>query len=392
MTVLFCDIVGSTKLTERLEADDWLEALRGYRSRCCEAIGRHGGFVARFIGDGIFAYFGHPVAHESDAERAVRAALRDRGADGHHPAAGRLAPPGAPRPRHGDGGGRGSLDRGRARWEYGRGRHAEPRLAAAGRRAARRGRRLGDDLPPDRGVLPLRAARPAHARGNRRAGHGVARAGRAPSSSAGSARAPARSCRHRWSPGTPSLLACATRGTEPGGATVNSRSWSARPGIGKSRLVEAFAATVRGEDALQIAFSASPYGAGTPLGPLLQRLHRITGRGRLRFSASRVRRRLARAPAPASPRSASAPRRCSPGWYGGLVRVGGRSRVAGPAQVGNLRHAAAAIRHAGRRGAAAADHGRRPALARPLVPRTPGAARRAQARTPRADRRHDASG
>ncbi len=75
MTVLFCDIIGSSELTARLEAEDMVEALRQYRDVVCAAIARYQGFVARFVGDGILAYFGYPVAHENDAERAVRAAL-----------------------------------------------------------------------------------------------------------------------------------------------------------------------------------------------------------------------------------------------------------------------------------------------------------------------------
>ncbi len=75
MTVLFCDIVGSSEMTARLEAEDMVEALSRYRDVVCAAIARYQGFVARFVGDGILAYFGYPVAHENDAERAVRAAL-----------------------------------------------------------------------------------------------------------------------------------------------------------------------------------------------------------------------------------------------------------------------------------------------------------------------------
>ncbi len=75
MTVLFCDIIGSSEMTARLDAEDMVEALRQYRDVVCAAIARYQGFVARFVGDGILAYFGYPMAHENDAERAVRAAL-----------------------------------------------------------------------------------------------------------------------------------------------------------------------------------------------------------------------------------------------------------------------------------------------------------------------------
>jgi len=75
ITVMFCDLVGSVELGERLEAEDLLTVLRRYHDICRDAVGRYGGLVARFVGDGVMSYFGHPVAHENDAERAVRAAL-----------------------------------------------------------------------------------------------------------------------------------------------------------------------------------------------------------------------------------------------------------------------------------------------------------------------------
>lgn len=75
MSVLFCDIIGSSEMTARLDPEDMVDALRQYREVVCAAIARYQGFVARFVGDGILAYFGYPVAHENDAERAVRAAL-----------------------------------------------------------------------------------------------------------------------------------------------------------------------------------------------------------------------------------------------------------------------------------------------------------------------------
>jgi class 3 adenylate cyclase/tetratricopeptide (TPR) repeat protein len=75
LTVLFCDLVGSTELTQRLDPEDLTELLVAYRSVCQSAIERYEGFVALYIGDGILAYFGYPQAHEEDAERAVRAGL-----------------------------------------------------------------------------------------------------------------------------------------------------------------------------------------------------------------------------------------------------------------------------------------------------------------------------
>jgi predicted ATPase/class 3 adenylate cyclase len=75
MTVLFADLVGSTELSETLDGEDLVDLIRDYREFCGEAIGRYGGYVARFIGDGVLAYFCYPVANENDPERAVRAAM-----------------------------------------------------------------------------------------------------------------------------------------------------------------------------------------------------------------------------------------------------------------------------------------------------------------------------
>ena len=75
ITVLFCDLVGSTGLSARLDPEDMSELLRTYRSCCAETIGRWDGYIARYMGDGVLAYFGWPRSHEDDAERAVRAGL-----------------------------------------------------------------------------------------------------------------------------------------------------------------------------------------------------------------------------------------------------------------------------------------------------------------------------
>ncbi|MBX9944255.1 MAG: AAA family ATPase [Reyranella sp.] len=75
LTVFFCDLVGSTALSARLDPED-MRAIIGAYHRCCAAqIERHGGFVAKYMGDGVLAYFGYPHAHEHDAERAVQAGL-----------------------------------------------------------------------------------------------------------------------------------------------------------------------------------------------------------------------------------------------------------------------------------------------------------------------------
>ncbi len=75
LTVLFCDLVGSTALSTRLDPEDMREVITSFQDTCREAIQRYAGFIARYMGDGILVYFGYPQAHEDDAERAVRAGL-----------------------------------------------------------------------------------------------------------------------------------------------------------------------------------------------------------------------------------------------------------------------------------------------------------------------------
>src|SRR5271157_922154 len=75
LTVMFCDLVGSTALSKRLDPEDMREVIRAYQGACSGAIARYDGFVAKFMGDGILAYFGFPRAHEDDAARAVHSGL-----------------------------------------------------------------------------------------------------------------------------------------------------------------------------------------------------------------------------------------------------------------------------------------------------------------------------
>jgi class 3 adenylate cyclase/predicted ATPase len=75
LTVLFCDLVGSTPMSHRLDPEDFGEVIRRYQDICTGAIARGAGYTARFMGDGILAYFGYPQAHEDDAERATRVGL-----------------------------------------------------------------------------------------------------------------------------------------------------------------------------------------------------------------------------------------------------------------------------------------------------------------------------
>jgi class 3 adenylate cyclase/predicted ATPase len=75
LTVMFIDLVGSTALSTRLDPEDLRDVIAAYHRCVADIIGRHGGFVAKYMGDGVLVYFGYPQAHEDDAERALRAGL-----------------------------------------------------------------------------------------------------------------------------------------------------------------------------------------------------------------------------------------------------------------------------------------------------------------------------
>jgi class 3 adenylate cyclase len=78
ITVMFCDLVGSTNIAARLDAEEWRDLVGAYLDAASTAVTEMGGRVAKKLGDGLMALFGYPVAQENDAERAVRAALSIR--------------------------------------------------------------------------------------------------------------------------------------------------------------------------------------------------------------------------------------------------------------------------------------------------------------------------
>lgn len=75
ITALFCDLVGSTHLSEQLDPEDLRDVVQKYQETCATVINRYDGHIAQYLGDGILVYFGYPSAHEDDAQRGVRAAL-----------------------------------------------------------------------------------------------------------------------------------------------------------------------------------------------------------------------------------------------------------------------------------------------------------------------------
>src|SRR5262245_8826100 len=75
LTVMFCDLVGSTPLAEKLDPEDLRQVILAYQQTCAEQVRRFDGYLARYVGDGLLVYFGYPQAHEDDAPRAIRAGL-----------------------------------------------------------------------------------------------------------------------------------------------------------------------------------------------------------------------------------------------------------------------------------------------------------------------------
>src|SRR6516162_6804311 len=75
LTILFCDLVGSVTLASQLDPEEWRATVAGYQRAASEAVTRFDGEVVRYVGDGIMAFFGYPIAHDNDAERAARAGL-----------------------------------------------------------------------------------------------------------------------------------------------------------------------------------------------------------------------------------------------------------------------------------------------------------------------------
>src|SRR5215813_7533882 len=75
LTVMFCDLVDSTRLSSQLDPEDYRDVVRAYHTACTEVIRRYDGHIAQLLGDGLLVYFGYPHAHEDGAQRAVRAGL-----------------------------------------------------------------------------------------------------------------------------------------------------------------------------------------------------------------------------------------------------------------------------------------------------------------------------
>src|SRR5215470_14965533 len=75
LTVMFCDLVDSTRLSSQLDPEDYRDMVRAYQQVCTDVIQRYDGHIAQLLGDGLLIYFGYPQAHEDDAQRGVRTGL-----------------------------------------------------------------------------------------------------------------------------------------------------------------------------------------------------------------------------------------------------------------------------------------------------------------------------
>jgi class 3 adenylate cyclase len=286
LTLMFVDLVGSTALSGRLDPEEMRAVLRVYQDAVVGEVTRHGGHVAKFLGDGVLAYFGWPRADEDDAERAVRAGLAIVGAAGSlaTPAGGPLAA------RVGIATGLvvvGDLiGEGSAREEVVVGE--TPNLAARLQEAAAPGavvvadgtrRLLGE-------VFDLRPLGPTRLKGFADLAEAFRVAGERPSSSRFEARRPGR------------LLPMIGREQEL--ALVLERWRQARDGegqavllvgeagIGKSRLVRAVLDAVAGEEHTALRYQCSPHHTGTALWPVVRQLTSATDLGPADDDAARL--------------------------------------------------------------------------------------------------------
>ena len=155
---MFCDLVGSTSISAKLDAEDWRDLVGGYLDAASAAVTRMGGHVAKKLGDGIMALFGYPLAQENDAERALRAALEIQRAlaeiNARNAGSGPAEARGADRRRDRRGGGR---------FRRARCSATRPMSPRACRRAAEPGAVL------DHGEGAAAGRRPVRRRGSRRA-------------------------------------------------------------------------------------------------------------------------------------------------------------------------------------------------------------------------------
>ena len=166
LTVMFCDLVDSTRLAGELDPEDMRDVVVAYQRACAGAIAEHSGFLARYLGDGVLAYFGFPEAHEDDARLAVAAGLAVVDAVGPSARASAATTSRPDRSAHRRGGGDRRRRRGEPAAARDRRRDPEPRGAPAIRRLARNRRDQRPHARPRGGLLRGRQHRRADAEGH----------------------------------------------------------------------------------------------------------------------------------------------------------------------------------------------------------------------------------
>ena len=273
VTVMFSDLVGSTALADRMDPEDLREVISGYQKCVTETVNRCGGFVAKYMGDGVLVYFGYPQAHEDDAERAVRAGLAVIEAVRQ---AGRAATAqGAARPRHRPRRRRRSDRRGRGAGVGHCRRDAEPCGAASGACGTKYPRRLRRHAAANRRALRDGGSRPAAARRLRCAATRLARNGRERSLS-------------RFEALRAAFLTPLVGREEEIALLLRRWRWAAageghvvlisgEPGIGKSRLIDALRERLEGEELTRLRYFTSPHHQDSALYPFIAQLNAPPG-------------------------------------------------------------------------------------------------------------------
>ena len=274
ITVMFIDLVGSTALSIRLDPEDFRELIGAYQVRVTAAVERAGGFVAKYMGDGVLAYFGYPHAHEDDPERAIRAALEltasPRVSKGRPGLQSRSAP---------------ALRRG-WRWWATCSAAARPRSGRswARRRTWPRGckplqTRTASSSPKPRAGW-LEACSIAATSGPFRPRASPRRSGRIASLDRQRSRAVSRRCtraRHPWSVARRRCACCCGAGNRRAKARVRFSLLSGEAGVGKSRLLAAVQEKLHGESPSLLRYFCSPHGRDSPFHPVIAQLERAAG-------------------------------------------------------------------------------------------------------------------
>ena len=275
LTIMFCDVVGSTELATRLDPEDLREVIGAYHRCVAECLAQFGGFVAKYMGDGILAYFGYPQAHEEDAEQAVRAGLAIVEAR-----VGKLdlvsAARGAARHRHRPRGGRRPPRRGRGAGAIGRRRDAQPRGAAA---IARRCPTVSSSPTPTQrhigGLFEVRDLGPQELKGFA----GTTHAWQVIGESGVASRFEALRSRETPLVGRDEELDLLLAPLGSGARRAKGASCCSRPNraIGKSRLTEALEERIAGEPHLRLRYFCSPHHQDSALYPIIGQLERAAG-------------------------------------------------------------------------------------------------------------------